>query len=127
MKYKGQRWLRIGARTVHLVSVVFVGGNAVVGRPLDEGAVAMLVLSGGTLLADDFVRYGIHVVRFLQFWAVVCKIALLSLALAAPDWTLQLLVGAIVVGSIISHAPGKVRQWALAGEPGPCAVKTSSS
>lgn len=125
MKYRGQRWLRITARTVHLVSVMFVGANAVVGRPLDERAVAVLVASGGMMLADDVVRYGSDAFRYLHFWAAVAKIGLLGIALVQPDYTLALLIAAIVVGSFISHAPGKVRQWAVVGEPGPCAGRSA--
>ena len=127
MKYRGQRWVRIGARTVHLVSVMFVGGNAIIGRPLDSVALDMLILSGCSLLADDALRYGPSLLRYLHFWAVVAKIGLLSIALVKPEWTLSLLVAAVVVGSIISHAPGKVRQWAWVGDPGPCAKRSRGS
>ncbi len=124
MKYRGQRWMRIGARTVHLLSVMFVGGNAVIGQPLDEGAAAVLFASGFALLGDDVVRYGSDVVRYLHFWAAVSKISLLGFALLQPEWTLHCLIAAVVVGSLISHAPGAVRQWAFVGKPGPCATKT---
>jgi hypothetical protein len=125
MKYRGQRWLRIGARTVHLISVMFVGANAVIGQPLDEQAIAVLVASGMVLVGDDVVRYGSYVFRYLHFWAAVSKISLLSVALVQPEWTLSCLIAAVVVGSVISHAPGAVRHWSFVGEPGPCAKKAA--
>jgi hypothetical protein len=125
MKYRGQRWLRIGARTVHLISVMFVGANAVIGQPLDEQAIAVLFASGLVLVGDDVVRYGSDVFRYLHFWAAVSKMSLLAVAVVQPQWTLWCLIAAVVVGSVISHAPGAVRHWAFVGEPGPCASKAS--
>lgn len=121
--YPGQRSLRIAARTVHLGAMAFVMVPALARAAVSPDAVAILVLSGGALVADDFYRYGVDLFRYAQFWAVVGKVALLLVALSVPGWAGQAMLMALVVGSVISHAPGKVRQAAVIGKPGPCATR----
>jgi len=119
------RWLRIVARTVHLAAMAFVLVGAFQGS-IAPGAVTGLLLSGGYLIADSVRRHGADVFRFLHFWVVVAKDLLFVALFALPTWAGQIAVVALVLGSVISHAPGWVRQFAFVGEPGPCARKAST-
>ena len=121
-RYPGQRALRITARTVHLVSMALVVGGAVFDE-IGTTWLAVLVVSGGAIVADDVYKYGDDWFRFAQSWAVLTKLILMAIALAFPQVAVGMLIAAVVVGSVISHAPGKIRQAALWGPPGPCATK----
>ena len=116
-----RRWLRIAARTLHLGAMAFVLVGAVQ-HAIPPSAVSLLLLSGGYLVADSLWRHGTDVFRFLHFWVVAAKLVLLLALLAAPSWAGAIAIAALVLGSVISHAPGRVRQWPLLGEPGPCAL-----
>jgi hypothetical protein len=120
------RWLRIAVRTVHLGAMAFVLVGAFDGA-LAPGAVTGLLLSGGYLVADNVRRHGADVFRYLNFWVVVAKAMLFVALFALPSWAGPLAVVALVLGSGISHAPGWVRQYALVGEPGPCAARSGSA
>lgn len=85
------------------------------------GSLVLLLVSGGVIVADDLYKYGIDWLRFVQGWAVLLKMVLLIIALVLPSLAVPGLVAAIIVGGVVSHAPGKVRQAALWGTPGPCA------
>jgi hypothetical protein len=78
------------------------------------------LLSGGAMVAEALVRYGTDWLRFVGSWVVLFKLALLVLALwsGMALWPLLL---ALLLGSVISHAPGRIRQHALWGEDGACA------
>ena len=126
MKYKGQRILRISLRTTHIITIVFVSAVVIAGHGIQQSWLFALVASGCGLLMDDFVRYGTKLFHYLQFWAILPKIFILACAITYPNQARELFVLAIVIGSLISHAPGKIRQYAFGGQPGPCANKVQS-
>jgi len=123
VKYRGQRWVRITLRTMHLICVMFVSAGVVSTKGIHPDWLVGLVASGSGLILDDFIRYGSALFRYLQFWVTILKVFTLSLALSYPAQATQLFILAIILGSFISHAPGKIRQYALKGEPGPCGTK----
>lgn len=124
-RFPGQRALHIGVRTIHIATAGVTLGAATLG--VDPGSWAGLaLLSGLVLLADDLFRYGDHWLRFVQAWAILLKLALLGLGMARPEWMAASLWAAVVVGGVISHAPGEVRQRALWGEDGPCAKRRAT-
>lgn len=119
MTFPGQRALRIVLRTVHIAAIGWLLGAAIYQAP-SEGPVLATMLSGGAMVVEALARYGADWLRFVGSWVVLCKLALLVFALwsGMPLWPLLL---ALVLGSVISHAPGRVRQHALWGEDGACA------
>jgi hypothetical protein len=123
-RYAGQRVLHIAVRTVHLGAVAMVLGSIAWGDHPAEW-IALLVVSGGALVADDLYRYRASYFRYAQSWAILLKLALLVPAIFWSDLMIPGLWAALVVGSVISHAPGAVRHFALWGEPGPCARRGS--
>ena len=120
-KYRGQRWIRIGLRTVHIAAASVVGGGAFYGHPAN-GWAGLLVASGGAIVLDDVYKYGGDYFRYLQSWAVIVKLVLLWIGLVSGS-LLFCLALALVIGSVVSHAPGYVRQHAFWGPNGPCADK----
>ena len=121
-RFPGQRALRIAVRTAHIAAAVVLLGAVTWGH--DPGASLLAVLLTGFLLvADDLYRYGPDWFRWVQSWVILGKLLVVALAATEP-WALWT---ALVLGSVISHAPGTVRQRPLWGRPGPCAVKGSRS
>ncbi len=80
------------------------------------------MLTGLALVAEDVFKGGWDYVRYLQSWAILAKLLLLIAAMAWPALLVPALWCALIIGSVISHAPGAVRQFPLWGEPGPCAT-----
>ena len=120
--YPGQRTLRITARTLHIASVAVVLG-AVLFEGEPGGWLYTLVFSGLAIVADDFYRYGVDWLRYLQGWGVLLKIGLLIVGTLHIELLEACLWTALVIGSVLSHAPGSIRQKALWGAPGPCATR----
>ncbi len=114
------RWLRIALRTGHLGAVALLIGAATFGQPT-EPWLTLTLLSGLSLVAADVAKGGADYFRYLQSWAILAKLLLLVIACVWPPFLVPALWCALIIGSVISHAPGRVRQRALWGESGPCA------
>lgn len=121
-RFTGQRAVRILLRTAHIASAAMVLGATTFGGELGHWG-ALLLFSGGALLWESAWREGPDWIRYVQSWVALTKVALLVLGVLRPEWMLACLWGALVLGSLISHAPGAVRQAALWGEAGPCATR----
>lgn len=113
------RWLDIGLRTAHLAAMAFFLGGAALGDA-PAWSLAATVATGLALCASDVARHGDDWFRYAQAWAVIGKVAVFTALAAAgePSWAAA---AALVVGSVISHAPGAIRHAAVVGEAGPCA------
>ncbi len=113
-EFKGQRWVRIGVRTAHLVAIAFLTGGVAQGHaPLELPAAFWgTVLTGFAYVGIELFNSGVWLFQ-LKGQAVVVKTLLLAGAAAAPDSALPLLVIAIVIGGISSHMPGRFRYYSL--------------
>jgi len=114
--FRGERTLRITARTLH------IGAAAVVmGAVLFDGVAGhwtpILVFSGLLIMIDDLYKHGVIYVRTAQAWVIALKLGLLALAVPFPHLLPAALWSSIVLGSVISHAPGSVRYRVLWGAP----------
>lgn len=108
--YPGQRWVRIAARTAHLGAMAMVLGAAALGA--DPGGWGpLVVLSGLVIVADDLFKWGGLYLRMVQAWVVGLKLVLLVVGLSRPTLLLPCLWAALVAGSVVSHAPGKLRHY----------------
>ena len=121
------RYVRIALRTAHIGAACMLLGavhfaDDPAGRIVAPWLTAVLV-TGVVLVATELVRHGWDWLRFLQGWTVIAKLALVGVGAAIPEALPACLWAALILGSIISHAPGKLRQHPIWGEPGPCATK----
>lgn len=107
-RYPGQRALRITARTAHIGTAALTLGAATFDGDAATWAGAALV-TGLVIVADDLFKWGLLYLRMLQSWVVIAKLALLLLGIARPALLLPCLWTALVLGSVVSHAPGKLR------------------
>ncbi len=104
------RALRIGVRSLHLVSFGGLFGEAVHGGAVDGSGpwVAATVITGGMLAALELGGGWIWLVQ-VRGLLTYLKMALLAFALARPGAATVCLVAAILVGGISSHMPGRLR------------------
>lgn len=98
----------------------------VIGAVIYEGEPSpwdgLLLLSGFGIVWTDLARHGWSWFRYGQGAATVVKVGLLAVGIVWPPFLVTSLFCALVVGSVVSHAPGSLRNFPLWGAPGPCAV-----
>jgi len=113
------RWVDIGLRTAHLGAMAAFLGGAILGE-IPRGSTELVVLTGLLMCASELSRHGLDWLRYTQAWTVIIKVTAFAVATALgyPLWGAGL---ALVLGSVISHAPGAIRHAAVLGEAGPCA------
>ena len=117
--FRGERAFRIGMRTVHIGAIAIIFGSAthqITRGSLLAWAWSIAAISGLAIMSDDLFRYGFQYLRRWMFWATASKLALLSSIALAPQFSLYLLAFALVIGSVVSHMPGRLRYRALWGE-----------
>ena len=116
-KRPATRWtrpVRTSLRTLHLIAMAAFFGAVAFGIE-GSGFEASLHATVATGLL-----FSAHEVWIAPIWAVqvrglatALKTLLLLLALAWPAGRLTLAVLLIVIGSVVSHAPGRIRYWSL--------------
>lgn len=110
----GSRWLNIAARTVHLAATGTLLGGHVFGA--DAGLLLPLLW---VALGSGAVMIGIEIYPTAHWAHQVCalfvyaKLGLLCLIPFAWDWRVALLVSALVLASVGSHAPRRVRHYSI--------------
>ena len=113
-EFAGERWVRIGVRTAHLIAMAFlVGGVAGGAPPLELGTPFWSTVATGVVFVGlELFNTGVWLFQ-LKGLAVIVKVLLLASAAAAPDSALALLIVAIIIGGISSHMPGRYRYYSL--------------
>lgn len=109
-----KRWTKISLRTLHLLAVAGVGGGILFG--LDKGLWLnywwLAMLSGGLMMLIDIISNPVWIVQ-LRGLVIFFKLILLALIGSLPAWDGFLLVIIIIISSVISHAPGKLRYYSV--------------
>ena len=112
--FPGQRWVNILLRTLHLIGVAGLGGGFLY-LALGEEWRGYLSLTLGSGLALSVIEAWSNGVRnwLLQLCglAVLAKILLLGAMYWFPAARLPLFLLVIVISSVISHAPARVRHF----------------
>lgn len=113
-EFTGQRWVRIGFRTAHLIAMAFLLGGVAGGAAVGDLAWALwgTVLTGAGYMAVELFNSFVFLIQ-LKGLAVIAKILLLGAAGLSADGALGLLVTAIVIGGISSHMPGRFRYFSI--------------
>lgn len=110
----GSRWLNIAARTVHLGAT----GTLLGGHAFGADAAALMPLlwvaiaSGAVMIAVELypTAHWAHQVCALIVYA---KLGLLCLVPFAWEWRLPLILAALALASVGSHAPRRVRHYSV--------------
>ena len=110
----GSRWLNIAARTAHLAAT----GTLLGGHVFGADAATLLPLLW-VAIGSGAVMIGIEIYPTADWAHQVCalfvyaKLGLLCLIPFAWDWRVPLLVSALVLASVGSHAPRRVRHYSI--------------
>jgi len=122
----GLRALRMALRTLHIAAAAVTLGAAIFGQTPEPWG-GLLLGSGLAMVLLDVRKLGWDWLRYVQGASVLLKLALVALGLAWSPALLPGLWAALVVGSLVSHAPGSIRHAALWGPAGPCAGSESAA
>lgn len=109
-QFHGERWVNIGLRCVHLVGVAGIGGGFL--ADLDPAAWMFywyLTLASGVVLSLIYLWSTAAWLFEFKGAAIVLKLLLLGLALAAPALRAEVFVAVIVLSGLIAHAPARLR------------------
>lgn len=110
--FRGDRWVNIALRCLHLVGVAGIGGGFLLGA--EESlwqSFWHLTLASGLLLALLYLWSSMDWLFRLKGLTIVLKVLLLAIALALPAWRAEFFVLIMALSGLIAHAPGEVRGW----------------
>lgn len=112
--FTGQRWVRIGLRTAHLIAMALLVGSVAGGKAPLEAPYPFwaTVATGVAFVALELFNTGVWLIQ-VKGLAVMVKALLLAAAAVAPDSALGWLIASIVIGGISSHMPGRFRYYSL--------------
>jgi len=109
-----KRWTKITLRTLHLLSVAGVGGGILFGLEKDLWVNYwwLALVSGVLMMLIDILS---NPVWLLQVRGLVILLKLILLVFLGHEASLDvwLLLFIIIISSVISHAPGKLRYYSL--------------
>ena len=111
-EFTGQRWVRIGLRTWHLIAMGLLLGSAAMApaAPLNAGWLWMTAFSGLAYVLLEVYASGVWLIQ-LKGLAVVAKFLLLAAAASSSQGGVTLLITAVIIGGISSHMPGRFRYY----------------
>ena len=109
--FRGQRWLNIALRSLHIIGVVGMGTGFLTRHPPDDSFRLYLVLTlstglGMTLLDAWSNRQWL---TQLSGQTVVLKVLLLGLIPLWPTAGEALFILVILISAVVSHAPARIR------------------
>ncbi len=108
------RAMRTTLRTAHVAAFSILYGGHVYGVAAQSLRPALLatIVSGGALMALEAYRTPLWLVQ-VRGLATFAKIALVAAVAACWDFRVALLTAAVVVGTIVSHMPGRYRYYSV--------------
>jgi hypothetical protein len=109
-----KRWSKISLRTLHLLAVAGVGGGILFALEKDLWINYwwLALVSGVLMMVMDIAANPVWIVQ-IRGVVIIFKLILLSLMVSYPAWGSFLLIVIIVISTVISHAPGKLRYYSL--------------
>lgn len=110
----GIRGLRTTLRTTHIVAFAALYGGHVYSLPADRLWPALLatVATGGAFAALEIYHYPLWLLQ-LRGVATVVKVSLVACVALRWDLRILLLTLAIVIGSVSSHMPARLRYYSV--------------
>lgn len=112
--FAGKRWVNIGLRTLHLLGVAGLGGSILYDRCATAWtpSLALTVITGFAMFALEIWASGVYLIQ-VRGQAMVAKLLLLAVALLVPVTDVAVVVIAILLSGVVSHAPASVRYYSL--------------
>jgi hypothetical protein len=113
-EFRGDRWVSISLRTLHLIGLMGVGGGFLFQA---EDTVWMpywwVCVGSGAALVCLYVWYSAIWLIQLRGLVVLLKLVLLSCLPLVAGNEIYVLVLIVVLSGLISHAPGDVRYFSI--------------
>jgi len=112
--FRGQRWVNILLRTLHLLGMAGIGGGYFYASAGDvwQGFLYLTLVSGLAMMLLSIWSNGIWLLQ-LRGHAILLKLVVLLLMLLWPVYQAAGLVLVIVISGLIAHAPGNVRYYSI--------------
>ncbi len=112
--FRGQRWVNIGLRTLHLVGLAGLGAGFLYAAADHSWQLyyQITLYSGLGLMLIAIWNHGVWLLQ-LRGQAILFKLLLLLLIPLFPGWEKTIFLLIILISGVISHAPGKVRYYSL--------------
>jgi hypothetical protein len=111
-EFPAQRWVRIGVRTWHLLSMGYLLGGTAQGLALADQPFGLWGTLASGLVFAALELYASCIWLFqLKGLAVIAKLLLLGAAAVSSGSGMPYLIAALVIGGISSHMPGKYRYY----------------
>jgi hypothetical protein len=110
--FRGQRWLNVSLRSLHLVGIAGIGGGFLFDQaPETWAAYWHLTVISGVALTALYLWGSVGWLFELKGLSIVVKTLLLGVALLVPSLRAELFLLLIVLSALIAHAPGAVRGY----------------
>jgi len=117
-QFRGQRWVNIALRCLHLIGVAGIGGGFLFQlEPASWAVYWQLTLATGVSLSLIYFWSSATWLLELKGMTIVLKTILLGLAAAIPELRAELFIGIVVISGLIAHAPARVRAHRLVRLP----------
>jgi hypothetical protein len=112
--FRGKRWVNIALRTVHLLGVAGMGGALLggVAQSAWRPYLYLTLITGLAMLVLELWSSAIYLLQ-VRGQATLLKVALVAALPLAPGLEATVVVLAIVISGIVSHAPASVRYYSV--------------
>ena len=109
-----KRWSKISLRTIHLLSIVGVGGGVwfSIEKSLWVNYWWLALISGVLMMLIDIISNPVWLVQ-VRGLVIYLKLGLLTLLGIYPQWDSYLMSFIVIISAVISHAPGKLRYFSV--------------
>lgn len=112
--FKGKRWLKIALRTLHIFSVVGVGGAILFDVPFSQWVWYWYaaVATGVAMVTIDALSNFLWLVQ-IRGIVIYVKLSLLMLLGSNMLVNQLVLIAIVLMSAVISHAPGDIRYYSI--------------
>jgi hypothetical protein len=113
-RFTGKRWVNIGLRTAHLLGVTGLGGAVVCGMDPEiwRPYLWLTVVTGAFMMAIEVWSSAIYLIQ-MRGLAMLVKVLVLGAFALAPGTEAAMVVLAVVVSGVVSHAPASIRYYSI--------------
>jgi hypothetical protein len=119
-RFRGERWVNVALRSLHLVGVAGIGGGFLFDQPPAAWETYWHLTVGSGVALSALYLWGTAAWLFeLKGLSIVIKTLLLAVALWLPALRAELFVVVVILSGLIAHAPAWVRGYRWFGPPAP--------
>lgn len=117
-EFRGQRWVNIGLRCVHLVGMAGVAGGFLFDlAPTQWSAYWYLTLASGIALSLLYIWSSLVWLLELKGLTIIIKLLLLFFGSLVEDARVAVFIVLVVLSGVVAHAPGQIRSWRWLEKP----------